>query len=219
MPPYLSISSEEGSISYNLGDRAPDSPESILKGAATVERAWECVVKLGIDRKQLIKTNVVTQGGRGVFFSRQIDGVLFYDNLQGFSFQEFGPQRKIREFSITLPDLKRKKNIPIASTQQIIDCIRAHKTPVVPPQNEEFNYFDRVKTLANAKRLTITKITPYYSEGIFGQMPTNNEVSKYVMPFAELEAVANLGSSNVTIRLMSPIISSEVTRLLAGKSK
>jgi hypothetical protein len=33
--------------------------------------------------------------------------------------------------------------------------------------------------------------------------------------FAELEAVADFGNSNATVRLLSPILSSETSRLLA----
>jgi hypothetical protein len=68
--------------------------------------------------------------------------------------------------------------------------------------------------LANAQTFTITKITPYYSEGIFGEVPTNDMPPKFVTPLAELEAVADFGNSNTTVRLLSPILSSEVSRLL-----
>jgi hypothetical protein len=88
---------------------------------------------------------------------------------------------------------------------------------VVPNADEE-KYFERVKALANAKKFTITKIVPYYMEGVFGEVPTNNEPSKYVSPIAELEAVADFGNSNLTVRLFSPVISSEAARLLGGKT-
>ena len=44
--------------------------------------------------------------------------------------------------------------------------------------------------------------------------PTNNEPAKIVAPVAELEAVADFGNGNAAVRLLSPIISSEVNRLL-----
>jgi hypothetical protein len=71
--------------------------------------------------------------------------------------------------------------------------------------------------LATAKKLTITKITPYYGEGVFGQVPTNNVPCKVVTPLAALEAVADYGTSNATLRLVSPLLASEVNRLLKGK--
>ena len=71
--------------------------------------------------------------------------------------------------------------------------------------------------LAKAKAFTITNITPYYGEGVFGEVPTNDVPPEFVTPFAELEAVAEFGNSNATVRLLSPIISSEVNRLLKAK--
>ena len=147
------------------------------------------------------------------FLPRQIDEIPIHDESEGFSFQQFGNPKKIRCFSLALPNLRRIQNSQAASPQQIIACIRAFKTPS-PPEGEETDFFGRIKNLAKARKLTITKITPYYGEGIYGETPTNNEPPKVVMPLAELEAVAVFGSSNATVKLLSPIISSEVDRLL-----
>ena len=45
----------------------------------------------------------------------------------------------------------------------------------------------------------------------------DNEPSRFVTPIAELEVIADFGNSNATVRLLSPIISSEVSRLLKAK--
>jgi len=158
--------------------------------------------------------------GRRVALARCVDGIDFYgsDPTEGFSI-EFGSHGKTRSFSIVWPDLKRDEKCQIATPQQIITCIRAHKTPVIPNGDEGSPYFARINALANAKKFTITKITPYYDEGVLGEVPTNNEPSKLVAPFAELEAVADFGNSNLTIRLFSPVLSSEATRMLATKTK
>jgi hypothetical protein len=71
--------------------------------------------------------------------------------------------------------------------------------------------------LAKAKAFTITKITPYYGEGVLGEVPTNDVSPEIVTPFAELEAVADFGNSKTTVRLLSPIITSEGDRLLQVK--
>ena len=217
-PPYLRIMPDLGEISYSLGDRAPDSTQQVFKDQAAVERAWDRLAQLGIDRSQFVKTNVANYGEWGASFPRQIDGIQFYDDSEGFSFQQFGSHGKIRCFSLAFPNLQREQNNPTAGPQQIIACIRAHKIIVVPNAGEE-TYFQRVKTLANAKKVTITRITPYYGEGVYGETPTNNEPSKIVSPIAELEAVADFGNSNATVRLLSPILSSEVNRLLENKAK
>jgi hypothetical protein len=215
-PPDFEIMPENGRISFSLGDRALDSPQEIFRDQAAVERAWDRLAQLGIDRSQLVKTNVASYGAYGVFFPCQIDGIQVYDESEGFSFQQYGSHGKIRNFSVTLPNLQREQKSPTASAQQIIACIRAFKTPS-PPNGEESDYFGRIKNLAKVTKLTITKITPYYGEGVYGETPTNNEPSRFVTPIAELEAVADFGNSNATVRLLSPIISSEVSRLLKAK--
>lgn len=128
-PPYFRITPENGEIFYSLGDRAPDSPQEIFKDEAAVERAWDRLDQLGIDRSQLVKTNVASYGVYGVFLPRQIDGIQVYDESEGFSFQQFGSHGKIRCFSLTLLKLEREQESPTASAQQIIACIKALKTP------------------------------------------------------------------------------------------
>jgi hypothetical protein len=216
-PPYFEITPERGEMSYRLGDRAPDSPQEISKDEAAVKRAWDCLFQLGIDRSQIAKTNAASYGTGGVFFPREIDGIEFYDESEGFQIQ-YGSQGRVISFSLALPNLEREQNSQSASPDQIISCIRAHKTPVAP-NDDESDYFDRVKNLAKATKFTITKITPYYGEGVFGKVPTNNEPSKFVTPVAKIEAIADFGSSNTQVRLFSPILSSEVNRLLESKTK
>ena len=109
------------------------------------------------------------------FLARQLDEVAFFsadnegDGAEGFSV-EFGSRGQIRSFSLAWPNLERNQSRSTASPQQIINCIRAQKTIVLPNACEE-TYFQRIKALANAKTFTITKITPYYSKSIFSRMP------------------------------------------------
>ena len=191
----------------------------------TVDRlARDCALKLGVDLAQVVgksptshfntdtNDNKLTNQvcGHGIFLCRRLDGINFFsanddgDGSEGFVI-EFGSYGKIRSFSLVWPDLERDKSKPTASPQQIIACIRAHKT-IVLPNGEEENYFARLKTLASAKKLTITKITPCYGEGVFGEVPTNDVPPEFVTPLAELEAVAEFGNSNMPVRLLSPIL-------------
>jgi hypothetical protein len=212
-PPHINLST----------DNIPDSQ-------TVTERAFEYAARFGLGQAQLIPKNVYTKSNfvgsdemqangicaRGIFLSRKIDGFGFWDKIggqEGFSV-EFGSRGQIRSFSLAWPKLERYQSSPTASPQQIINCIKACKTIVMPNADED-TYFQRVKTLANAKTFTVTKITPYYGEGIFGEVPTNDMPPEFVTPFAELEAVADFGNSKATVRLLSPIISSEVDRLLA----
>jgi len=89
-----------------------------------------------------------------------------------------------------------------------------HKVIVLP--DDEPNYFGRIKMLAKAKAFTITKITPYYGEGVLGKC-RKRRVTGNCNSFRELEAVADFGNSKTTVRLLSPIITSEGDRLLQVK--
>ena len=59
----------------------------------------------------------------------------------------------------------------------------------------------------------VTGIRLYYGDGKFGEVPNGDMPYGYATPFAELECVAEVENSDVPIRLLSPIISSEVIRL------
>lgn len=214
-PPYFSILPDIGQMSFTLGDRGPQAPELISTNEAAVKRAWDCLAQLKLDRSQFLKTNAIA-GGYGVFLPRQIDGIEVYGDLEGFQIQLAG--QKVVAFCLIFPNLEREKQSAIASPQQIMACIRAFKTPSLP-QGDEPDYFRRIKNLANMKKLTIVKIKPYYSEGIYGEVPTNNEPPKIIIPIAELEAIADFGNSNITVRLLAPILASEANRLLEKSSK
>lgn len=208
-PPYFSILPDVGQLSFTLGDRGPQAPEEISTNEAAVQRAWDCLARLGLDRSQFRKTNVID--GYGVFLPRQIDGIEVYGGQEGFQIQ-FAKQ-KIVAFCLVFPNLEREQKGQLASFQQIIACIRAFKTPSMPEADEP-DYFGRIKNLAKMKKLTIVKITPYYSEGIYGESPTNDEPPKIVIPIAELDAIADFGNSNAPVKLLAPILSSEANKLL-----
>ena len=232
----FSINPGSGSVNYTMPNPVRGSDQDIPSDENIVTHAWKYAVKLGLDPKQLAQKPLTSQNcdndengreatnhicGRGVYLSRLLDGIAFWDNgadpgTDGF-WIEFGSHGKVRCFTLSWPNLERYENQPTASAQQIIACIRAHKIIVVP-NGEEEKYFERVKSLANAKTFTITRITPYYSEGFFGERPTNDEPSKYRPPIAELTAVADFGNSNQTVRIVAPILQSDIARLLANRS-
>jgi hypothetical protein len=232
----FSIHPGSGSVNYTMPNPVRGSDKDIPSEEIIVARAWKYAFQLGLDPKQLVQKPLTSQScdfdengreatnhicGRGVYLSRLLDGIAFWGNgddspNEGF-WIEFGSHGMIRCFSVTWPNLERYESQPTASPQRIIACIRAQKIIVVPDGEER--YFERVKALANAKKFTITGITPYYGEGVFGELPTNDEPPKYFPPFAELAAVADFGNSNLTVRLLSPVLSSDATRLLTVKSR
>jgi hypothetical protein len=232
IPVIFSITPKTGTIFYGLphpGTNTADIPADKI----SVQGAWACAGQLGVNPAQVALKEMTSRFnqdenyddlanqvcGRGVFLSRKLDGILFWssgtedDSVDGF-WIEIGSHGQIRAFSLVWPDLKRDELQPAASPQQIINCIRAQKTIVLPNAGEE-TYFQRIKALANAKTFTITKITPYYREGTFGEVPTNDVPPEFVTPLAELEAVADFGTSNADVRLLAPVLSSEANRLLS----
>jgi hypothetical protein len=209
-PPYFAVTPHLGAIQYDIGDRWPDALNEILADSATVEYAWDCLARLDIDRTQFVKTNVAHFG---VAFPRQIDGIRFQDDSEGFSIQQYGKDRKLRCFCLTLPTLQRMKEDTTASPQEIITCIRAFKTPILP-NRDETHYFARVKDMAKAKSLRITKLILYYGEGTIGETPRENEWPTIVTPVAYLEATATFATSNAPLTLAAPVLSSDAKRLL-----
>ncbi len=211
-PPYFALRPEDGAIQYDIGDRWPDAPNEILTDRAAVDYAWDCLGRLKIDRTQFLKTNIAE---RGVSFPRQIDEIRFQDESEGFSIQQYGKDRKLRFFALTLPTLQRTKEEATASPEQIIACIRAFKTPIMPNW-DEVDYLARVKAMAKAKSLTVTKLTLYYGEGTFGDTPPENEPPKVVTPVAYLQTTASFGTTNATLTLAAPVLSLDVKRLLGS---
>jgi hypothetical protein len=229
----FAISPRWATISYLRPQLAPVST-NIPDDKMLAKWALHCASQLGIDPSQVSLKDVIFHfnsdengnqftnqiAGRGVYLSRQFDGITFIGNgndgymVQGF-YIEFGTYGEVRNFNLVWPDVERQTNSQIADSSQIIRCIEAHKVIVFPDDNET-NYLERVKNIGAAKKFTIKKIKLYYGEGEIGNMPENDEPIIFA-PFAELECVADFGDSNSTVRLFSPILSTDVKRLLAQK--
>jgi hypothetical protein len=216
-PPYFAIFPNIGQMSFSLGDRVPNS-ETILTNDIAVQRAWDCLLEFGIDRSEFLKTNIAGSGLYGVFLPRQIDGIQTFDEVQGFQLQ-YDNHGKVLQFGLVFPNLERTEQSAVATQQQLIACIRGFKTLLLPDE-DELDYFARIKSFASTRKLTVTKITLFYTEGIYGEMPTDNDPpATMVTPIAELEAIADFGNSNLVARIVSPIVSSDVARLFRSKSK
>ena len=222
----------DANLYYSVPNYGQGSGEQLPSDEMITTQAWKNASQLGLDRAQLVQERIYEHlceteqkgkmtnhvCGRGVFLSRQLDGIAFFsadneaEGAEGFSV-EFGSHDQIRFFSLRWSNVERYDHQKTASPEEIVHCIREHKT-IVLPNPDEVDYFARLKKLANARKLTITRITPYYGEGVFGEVPTNDVPCKFATPLAELEAITDLGNGNAPVRIISPIISSEVRRLL-----
>jgi len=130
---------------------------------------------------------------RGIFFNRRIDGI----NFAGIGIDEgceimYGNNAKMAVFRLVWRNLQRYQQCRIANSDEIISYIRdgqavmTHKNLVNP---------------ADIKKLTITDCSPLYM-GADG-----DETQDFVCPFAQVEAIADLGYTNVDIQLYCPILS------------
>ncbi len=229
----LGILPSDATLFFSVEHFSPISAGEIPDDAAIVKRALEYAPMLGLAPASLTTRRFYTHlcdtdnsannfCGRGVFFPRCLDGIAFFsaaddgESAEGFS-MELGGHGKIQAFSVRWSKIERLKNERTASPDEMTHCIRAHKAIVLP--NFQEGDFARLRELATAKKFTITKIMPFYGEGMFGDMPTNGVPCEFATPFAELEAVADFGNSNAPVKLLCPILSSEVRRLLAERVK
>jgi len=84
--------------------------------------------------------------------------------------------------------------------------------------DDDPDYFARIKSLAHARKLTITGITAYYNEGRYGEEPRQNEQSSHIAPVAELNALADFGTNAIPLMLYSPLLSIDVKSVLESRT-
>jgi hypothetical protein len=235
IPTIFGIRPGDANIYYSMPGYASISGDNLPDDETVVRRAWQCASQLGLDATKLVRKSTFTNScevrrsgevtncicGRGVFLSRQLDGIDFFsadntgDGAEGLTL-ELGSRGQVRAFSFRWSSMTRRESYTTASPQEVICCVKEHRIIVLPGINEG-EYFARLKRLGEASKLTINQITPCYGEFVFGEVPTNDIPCKFATPFAVLEATADCGGSTETLRMVSPIISSEVNRLLKAK--
>ena len=226
----FSIQPASATVSFGATNQNPSTGD-VPDDETVTRRASECTVRLGLDQAHLVPGGVYVKSNadscegtltnsicaRGIHLARELDGVKFFsfgkDNneMEGFSI-EFGRSGQIRSFSLKWPDLEAEHKSLTASPREIVRCIRQRRVLVLP-KDDEPNFFARIKMLADAKTFTITNLSLFYGEGIFGEMPTGDEPPQIIAPFAELDAIADFGNSNTVVQLLSPILSTDISRL------
>lgn len=135
---------------------------------------------------------------RGVLFVRQIDGVSFAGIGVAGGFQvEFVSHAKVRKLELVWRNLQRWKKFRVASPGQIIQWIKDGEA-VMPAPNVNPD---------EIKKLTVVKIAPLYMGELGG------ERQDFTYPFASLNAIADMGRTNVNVQLYCPILSTNVVSL------
>lgn len=190
---------------------------------AVSRRALEYAARLGISTSELFekpesrRTENFRFGeaknqvcARSTVLTRKIDGF----ELKEFGFEiQLGSQGQIRRFALLWPELKPIETQRLVNVEQIIECIRAQKTPMAVTADGSMDWA-KLKSLATAHSLTVTNITPVYAEGEFGGTSEENDPDRYFTPYAELDCIAELGDTNINVRLLSPILATDAAKLL-----
>jgi hypothetical protein len=151
---------------------------------------------------------------RQTFLTRKVNGFEMRDFGLGVN---LGSHGQVRGFWVSWPNLEQKGTELAASADQVMRCIAARLTILALTPDGGFD-LELLKRLAQAHKLTVTHIKPIYAEGRYGMVPDvpdGQMQNPYRAPYAELEVVAELESTNITVHLWSPILSSDVVRLLS----
>ncbi len=219
-------------ISYCLPEHSTVPASDLPSNETVVAQGKKYASEFGLDAAKMLQrpvfsetreiehgeTSINTIRGRGVFLARQLDGTTFFsmrdngEGAEGFSIV-FGTHNQLGSFNICWSDVVRYSNQVSANQSEIIGFIHTHRI-IVLPDNEE-NYFADLKSLAATRKLTIKKMTTFYGDGIFGEVPKNDEPSRFITPFIELDCDAQINNSNMLVRMLSPVISPEYMHSLA----
>jgi hypothetical protein len=216
----LDIAPTMGMIHYfNTKAEAPST--TLAEGVPTYDEvdrlALDYLHKLGGDTNQLaLRPCSRTSGGRstykkrggdliteetimrGAMYSRQIDGIRINGpGGRGGLCIDFGDQAKVAKLDLNWRNLHAYQRYRVVSSKQIIRLIKAGKTKL-PEQDVD------LAALSRAKKLTVTKLTPYYwGEG-------GGAAQEFTYPFAQLAITADLGGTNkMTFDLFCPIIDAD----------
>jgi hypothetical protein len=213
----LDIAPSLGAITYfNTKTEAPSSRQAEgVPSFDEVDRlALDYLGQLGCDTNQLAlrpvsrtdnhRTLYKKRGGelimddftsRGGMYTRKIDGLLFNGHAgRGGLWIEFGDHAKVARLDLNWRTLRPYQRYRAATSKQIIKSVRAGRA-TLPEQDVDPNVG------SEAKKLTITQITPHY----WGDAAGTDQ--HFVYPFAQLSVTADLeGTNKTSFDLFCPII-------------
>jgi hypothetical protein len=210
-----------GQLGYRIRGE-PTNPTNVPTAAEVTQLAWQYARLLGLNTAELFErpqsrrelmceygafTNHI--GAIGTFLTRKIGGLEMRD--YGLDV-EFGAHKQVRRFTVLWPTLKLAQTVPTATPQQIMQSIRARKTPLAMLEPEGTIDRATLAVLEKTRTLVVTKVKPTYAEGRYGKGPSNGPDQVFT-PYAEVEATAQVDDTNLHIRLMAPILAQDATLL------
>ena len=211
----LTIIPQFGQILYRVRAN-PTNSAAVPNDEEVAKRTWKYLAQFQIDPSQLIEkpenrriefcegstTNVCA---RGIFLTRKMDGIEIRELGFGMDFSSGG---QIKGFYLVWPVLEVSETFQVVSPDQIVAWVKKGKAF---PTEDELKNPATIKNLTAAQKLIITKITPEYGKGRYGEMPTT-ESENFVSPFGILEGTASLVDTNVNFRLYCPILSTNTIK-------
>lgn len=220
---HLEIAPASGWVRYwdnNATDTYKRKIQGVPSEKETEDKALELLSRLGIQRSDFATRpdssrllafgerstterfeketgeRVTSVYERGVFLIRQVDGIHFAGlGLNGGAHASFSLGGKLAQFEVLWRNLQPAERRRVASPEQITRWIKegraamTHRDAVDPSEIE---------------KITITGLAPMY----MGEPP--NEHQTLVYPFAQIEAIADIGSTNSPIQLYCPIVTTEI---------
>lgn len=211
---YIVVAPTFGWIEY-FGDDTNSPlklPEGVPSKAEAERLASDVLFQLGIDRSLLCdkRSGYETVGGklspdgqrrttnvysRGVSYSRQIDGVESRNSACFII--EFGSHAQIMHFWLNWRNLLPYEAHSTLAPDQMIEAIKDGRA-------KAWFFWEDLSGLNQAKKLTVVKMTPYYSDAP-GMKPLD-----FMHPYAKLDLVADFGTNTSPVYLQCPILSTNV---------
>ncbi|MEI9960301.1 MAG: hypothetical protein WDM76_03970 [Limisphaerales bacterium] len=185
-----------------------------------IQLGLENLQKLGIDRDQLaIKensaelrtarneqssswldkirgTNFEQTTSRGIFFIRRINGIDFDGITHGGVKIEFGNYGKVARLKVNWKGLEPYKLHNTLTAGQMVEAIHKGKASWWSPSPDP----------RQIKKITVTKATPLY-RGILEE----DEESKFLEPYVQLDTIVDYGQTNIAASLECPIIETSIS--------
>ncbi|MDB6025399.1 MAG: hypothetical protein JWM68_1622 [Verrucomicrobiales bacterium] len=228
----FAVNPEYASIAFVARLRQNGSSNDLPTDDVVAKQAWDIASKLDLPKAELAATPLSTYicdydehgrsrnapCGRNIWLSRRLNGISFGrdgDHAYGSDglYLQLGSHGTVRSFNLVWHNLKAVTKEVTATSQQIIQCIRARHAPVLPNDGQDDQFFQRIELLSHAKSINITNITAYYGEGRFGEHVGDQETPLIMTPFAELAAVADLGTSKIAFRMAVAITAPDAMKL------
>lgn len=208
---------------YSYTDSAADDmnrPEGVPDKKGAFELATNLLSKLDIDFSQLAKKDnssdlrsytthaqallykgfnqaayATNMHMRGIYFIRSINGADFIGTGgRGGCMIEYGHDAKISRITTSWRKLKKYKLDSVATPGMLLKRIEAGNAVYSIASEDEFDW-------RSVRKITINQVHPLY----FGQV--YSEPQKVVYPLAQIDAVADLGTTNRDIQFYCPILS------------